>query len=65
MEIVSPDGELHQRIKRNQAGTFYQLYQHNKWAARLKREAEEAAAAAAGGGAGSLPVQQQDAAAVR
>ena len=29
-----------------QVGTFFQIYQHNKWVARKKKEADEAAAAA-------------------
>lgn len=43
LEVMSPDGELHQRIKRNHVGGFFQIYQHNKWVARKKKEAEEAA----------------------
>ncbi|PSC75593.1 calcineurin-like phosphoesterase [Micractinium conductrix] len=47
LEVMVPDGELHQRIKRNQAGSFYQIYQHNKWVARKKKEAAEEAARSA------------------
>ena len=55
VEVVRSDGELHLRAKRNAAGGFFQIYQHNKWVARKKKEAEagqaaqrEAAAAAQG-----------------
>ncbi|KAL4854283.1 hypothetical protein ACK3TF_004974 [Chlorella vulgaris] len=43
VEIYDSEGGLHQRIKRNQAGGFYKVYQHNKWAAKKKQQAEQAA----------------------
>lgn len=58
VEIHKEDGELHQRIKRNQAGGFFQIYQHNKWNAKKKKQAEEAAARQA-------QQQQEDALAAR
>lgn len=35
------------RLERNEAGSFYRIFQANKWVARKKKEREEAAAAAA------------------
>jgi hypothetical protein len=35
-----------QRLERNGAGTFYRVFQANKWRARKAAEAEAAAAAA-------------------
>jgi hypothetical protein len=37
------------RAERNDAGCFYQIFQHNKWVAKKKKEAEEAARRAAAG----------------
>ena len=47
VEIV--DGEINEvimRAERNDRGSFYQIFQHNKWVAKKKKEAEEAARAA-------------------
>lgn len=41
-----------QRMERNEWGSFYRVYQPNKWAAK-RREAQERAAAAAAAAAGS------------
>lgn len=35
------------RLERNEAGSFYRVFQKNKWVARKKAEAEAAAAALA------------------
>lgn len=52
VELVDPVvGAVVARAERNAAGTFYQIFQANKWVARKKKEAEEAARAAAAAGA--------------
>ena len=55
VEVVDPeikesvDGNVAvlMRAERNDRGCFYQIFQHNKWVARKKKEAEEAARTAA------------------
>jgi hypothetical protein len=63
VEVLRSDGELHLRAKRNAAGGFFQIYQHNKWVARKKKEteaeagqAEQAARRGAAGAAAQGPV---------
>jgi hypothetical protein len=46
--LLARDGEGEvERFERNEFGGFFTIYQHNKWVARKKAEAEAAAAAAA------------------
>jgi len=56
VEIIDPElknldtgeGIALMRAERNDEGCFYQIFQHNKWVAKKKKEAEEAARRASG-----------------
>jgi hypothetical protein len=45
--LVDPASQEVTRLERNEAGSFYRIFQANKWVARKKQEREEAEAAAA------------------
>jgi hypothetical protein len=45
--LTDPSSQEVTRLERNEAGSFYRIFQANKWVARKKKEREEAEAAAA------------------
>jgi hypothetical protein len=45
--LTDPSSQEVTRLERNEAGSFYRVFQKNKWVARKQKEREEAEAAAA------------------
>jgi hypothetical protein len=46
--LTDPSSQEVTCLEKNEAGSFYRVFQQNKWVARKQKEREEAAAAAAG-----------------
>lgn len=47
VEVLDSSGEIVRRAERNSHGTFFQIFQPNKWVLRKQKESAEAKAALA------------------